>query len=353
MVFCPNCGTQYESLPLRCQCGYLFGSGPAAQTAPVAPSPEARFAFTGDGAELFKLYVQLILFSIPTLGIYSFWGRTEIRSYLWGSVQFAGQPFFYHGTGKELFLGWLKFFGGLIVLYAGVGWAAIAMGERGSLLAAAILYGTIFLLMPLAIHGALRYRLSRTSWNGRRFSYRGNLWKLALSFWIGALMTVVTLGLALPYFLADLRGYVVENIWFAGQRFDFSGRGKDLFWPFALHLLLYLPTLSLARFWYAAKQTEYYWARTSFASVPFRSTISVSELTLVKITNLLLTVFTFGIGYPWAICRQMRYLTANLSLDRLPAVTLTAGDDAAGTAFGDELGLALGTDAGIDAGFGL
>lgn len=119
MAYCPNCGTEYEVQPQRCQCGYLFGA-PSAPQQPPASSP-GTFGFTGNGAALLLLYIKLVVFSIFTLGIYSFWGRTEIRRYLWSNIRFAGQNFDYHGTGKELFFGWLKLIALFIVFFSVAG----------------------------------------------------------------------------------------------------------------------------------------------------------------------------------------------------------------------------------------
>jgi hypothetical protein len=69
------------------------------------------FAFRGEGKELFGIYFVNTLKTIFTLGIYRFWAKTKVRQYLWSNTVFAGDSFSYHGTGKELFRGFLKFFG--------------------------------------------------------------------------------------------------------------------------------------------------------------------------------------------------------------------------------------------------
>ena len=351
MAYCPNCGTEYETTPMRCNCGYLFSPG----VTPVLPSPEpGRFDFTGDGATLLVLYLKLIFFSIFTFGIYSFWGRVAVRQYLWSQIRLAGQPFGFHGTGKEMFLGWLKLMGILILLYGGAAVALISLGEIGpTVVGGSMVLLGFALLGPLALHGAIRYRWSRTSWQGRRFSYQGDFWRLTAIVWTGLFLTAISLTLYLPFFITNLRKYVVENTWFGGQQFEFSGQGKDMLWPYVKMLLLFFPTLTLYRFWYEAKLGNFSWQNTKFAGVPFRSSLSGDGLLILTFTNLLLTFFTLGIGLPWAVCRQLRYLTENLQLEQLPRVQLVAQAATAGSAFGDTLGEALGTDAGIDAGFGL
>lgn len=351
MAYCPNCGTEYEIQPQRCQCGYLYGA-PSAPPPPPASSP-GTFGFTGNGADLLLLYIKLIIFSIFTLGIYSFWGRTEIRRYLWSNIRFAGQNFDYHGTGKELFFGWLKLIALFIVFFSVAGLIIMLGGKDMEPVVGLIYLLGLSALAPLAIHGAVRYRWSRTSWQGRRFAYQGELVPLATIIIPGILLTVFTLSIYLPFFLTNLRRYITSNTWYAGQQFQFEGEGKDLLWPYVKMLLLFLPTLGVYRFWYQATMSNYNWTRTRFAGVPFRSTLQGGDLVLLFITNWLLTVFTLGIGLPWALCRTLAYLTENLQLEQLPRVQLVAQAAAGASAFGDTLGEVLGTDAGIDAGFGL
>lgn len=341
---------------MRCQCGYLFGSAQPVVVpvvAPVASSGPARFEFSGDGGALAMMYLKTILLSFVTLGIYSFWGRTEIRRYLWSNVRFVGQPFSYHGTGKELFLGWLKFFGMFLAVFGSIAVFSLYGDKEFAPFAALLFYVGLALLVPVAIHGALRYRYSRTAWQGRRFSYRGNLFELAKVFWLGALLTAITLSIYLPYFLNDLRKYIVNNSWYGTQRFEFTGGGRDLRWPYIKFLLLFFPTATLYRFWFQGEQTRYYWAKTKFGGTAFESSVSGGGLFFLTLTNGLLTAFTLGIAYPWAVCRQFRYTLENLRLSSLPNIVADGTAIEAGDAFGDALGAALGTDAGIDAGFGL
>ena len=351
MAFCPNCGTQYDAVPLRCQCGCLFGSA-LPQAAPTATSVPARFEFSGEGGALARMYLKTILLSFVTLGIYSFWGRTEIRRYLWSRVRFSGQPFSYHGTGKELILGWLKFFGLIAVLWAGTTLGVLYFPKIGPELGI-LFVAALLCLVPVAIHGALRYRYSRTSWQGQRFSYRGNLFELIKIFWIGTLLTAISLSIYLPFFLNDLRKYVVNNSWYGTQRFEFTGEGRDLLWPYIKFLLLLLPTLTLYRFWFQSKQTRYYWSNTKFGGAAFASSVSGGGLLFLTLTNGLLTAFTLGIAYPWAVCRQFRYTLENLRMTALPHIVAAGVANEGGNAFGEALGDALGTDVAIDAGFGL
>ena len=50
------------------------------------------------------------LLRILTLGVYHFWGKTEVRQRIWSAVRIDGEPLDYRGTGGELFRGFLIVF---------------------------------------------------------------------------------------------------------------------------------------------------------------------------------------------------------------------------------------------------
>jgi len=64
--------------------------------------------FHGRGGSLFGIQIVNLFLSLITLGVYSFWGRVKVRNYMMSQTEFAGDRCAYHGTGRELFIGWLK-----------------------------------------------------------------------------------------------------------------------------------------------------------------------------------------------------------------------------------------------------
>ena len=50
------------------------------------------------------------LLRILTLGVYHFWGKTEVRQRMWSAVRIDNEPLEYRGTGGELFRGFLIVF---------------------------------------------------------------------------------------------------------------------------------------------------------------------------------------------------------------------------------------------------
>lgn len=272
-----------------------------------------RMAFHGAGGELFGIFINNILMNIVTLGIYHFWGKTKVRQYLWSQTAFAGDRFAYHGTGKELFLGWLKFIGILLVL--GLLLTLLeALGPIGQLISVLLTIG-FFLVIPLFMVGAWRYRLARSSWRGVQFSFRG-VGKSAV--WLyakGAFLTMITLGFYTPFFIAQTEKFWRENSYMGDAHFEFGGNGKDVFKMWIVAILLMIPTAGIYFFWYQAKMKSYLWAHTHFGGGAFRFTATGVDFFKLNLGNLLLLIVTVGFGYAWVIVRNQNFLAEHLSLE--------------------------------------
>ena len=63
--------------------------------------------FDGRGGRMIGLGFINGILKVLTLGLYSFWAKTEVRRRIWSATRLNGEPLSYTGTGKELFLGFL------------------------------------------------------------------------------------------------------------------------------------------------------------------------------------------------------------------------------------------------------
>jgi uncharacterized membrane protein YjgN (DUF898 family) len=81
--------------------------------------------------------------------------------------------------------------------------------------------------MPLAIHGSYKYRMSRTSWRGVRFGYRGDRNEFVKLFLNG--FYTVTLGIYGSWFKMNLRSYVLSNIRFGDAEMNYDGDGGIIY----------------------------------------------------------------------------------------------------------------------------
>lgn len=257
-----------------------------------------------------------LLRTLVTLGVYRFWGRVRVRRYLLSQTAFEGDRFAYHGTGKELLLGFLKAVLFFLLPITALNVAGQLSGDEVLANASQILTSAaVFLFIPMAMVGARRYRLSRTSWRGIRFSFRGTTWDFIKLFIAGSLLTSLTLGLYYPVFQTKVQAFMVAHSRFGQRSFRFDGRGRDLLRPFLLALLLTLPTLGLCWFWFQASKTRYFWQHTFFETARFRSTMTGRQLLNLTIGNSLLLVITLGFAWPWVLVRSGRFALAYLTIE--------------------------------------
>jgi uncharacterized membrane protein YjgN (DUF898 family) len=284
---------------------------------PAPPSGTMRRpTFHGAGGTLFGIHVVNTLLILITLGFYYFWAKTRLRRYLFGQTEIEGDRFAYHGTGRELLLGTLKavlVFGVPIVLLNVVrdvlNVPALVKVGAGVLSAS-----LLFVLFPVAMVGARRYRLSRTSWRGIRFSFRGRVWELVKIVLVGTFLIGLTFGLYYPVLLVKRQAFMISNSYFGSERFDFAGRGRDLFWVYVQAILLTLPTLGLSWVWYIARKRRYFWDHTSFGAARFSCTVTGRALLSLWAVNLLLLVGSLGLAWPWVRVRNIHFAFHNLAL---------------------------------------
>lgn len=341
---CPRCGLiQMRSAACK-SCGAVIGGSlsvpseatatrkaPAAPTTRLSPQPAThaesprveardqptrRLTFHGSGGSLFGILAVNLLLTLITLGLYSFWGRAKVRRYLLSQTEFEGDRFAYHGTGMELFIGFLKalpIFVALILLNLLP--ALLGLGKTVEIGMNILFFVLLFLFIPVATVAALRYRLSRISWRGIRFSFRGKVLDFLKLFVGGSLLSLVTLGIYYPIFATKQYDYVVSHSYFGNKKFGFDGRGGDLIWSHLLALLLTLPTLGLYWLWFTAKIIRYLASHTSLTTARFQSTMTGRRLLAFYAANMLLLLVTLGVAFPWITVRAMRFFFDHLTLE--------------------------------------
>jgi uncharacterized membrane protein YjgN (DUF898 family) len=320
----------------------------AGSTSLVSAGGLRRLTFHGLGGTLFGIYVVNILLTIVTFGFYRFWGRTKVRRFMLSQTAFEGDRFAYHGTGKELLLGFVK-----AVLFVGMPITALNTAARLShdvaiiIASQAFTYLLVFTFIPIAMVGARRYRLSRISWRGIRFSFRGRARAFIKIFVLGSLLTMLTLTFYYPFFQARQQGFMVSHSHFGRRPFRFDGRGRDLFGAYVVALLLLVPTLGIYMFWFNARMTRYFWEHTSFETSRFRSTMTGGALLVQTLVNAIMLIVTLGLAWPGVLIRRTRFEFAYLSVEGPLDLAGIVQEPQLATATGDALSSLLGADVGF------
>lgn len=317
-------------------------------------------------AGLIALSLKIFVLRILTLGIYHFWGKTEVRRKIWSAVHLQNQPLEYTGTGKELFLGFLivtfliiaplyAVFVGIILYFGELHWATFAAQFAFTIM--------ILLLIGVAQYRARRYRLSRTNWRGIRGGMAGSPWRYAwTSFWTMFLIPL-TLGWIVPWRSVKLQRILTNETRFGEMAMRFEGGAGPLYLPYLgfwlgfitvyglaaglLYALLggdtllqlfrpqpagTLPSfqviillalvimgavimLSVISAWYTARLYNHFAASTHIDDARFN--LSATPLSLVGLTigNLLLSLLTLGIATPIVQTRLAGYFVTRLNID--------------------------------------
>ena len=319
---------------------------PASPTLPT--ESEQRVSVRAEGSVLFAMRVLNLLLSLLTLGVYSFWGKAKVRRYVCGQAEFQGDWFVFHGTGRELLVGWLRALPALAFIFLFPYILPLVWQHKFSPWVAQLCALAAFLVLwPVARVGAYRYRLNRMSWRGIRFSYRGKAFRFLMASLLGGFLTVITLGIYAPFLQVRLRRLLFEKTYFGDGVFQFSGRGRHLSVAWLFALPLGVCSLGIGWAWWSALRHRYYWAHTTFAGSRFRCTATGAKLLWLWIGNLLIIVPTIGLGMSWAMLRTLRFWTRHICLVGEPGLAAIRQDERTTTAMGESFADFLGFDFGF------
>ncbi|PQV55641.1 uncharacterized membrane protein YjgN (DUF898 family) [Defluviimonas denitrificans] len=278
-------------------------------------SPAVMARYTGTGSALFGLALLNGLFTILTLGIYRFWGKTRIRRYIWSSVDLGGNRPEYTGTGLEKFLGFLVavvvlaiYLGlvQLILFYFGMHFVLEPKSEAQALMQIAVVYISLFAIMPLMIfarYRARRYMMARTRFMGIRFGMDKGAWGYVWRAIAHGALTVVTLGILLPRQTFWLEKYKTDRSWYGDQKFTQDGRWTGLYGAMR-HVLIGLALVVLG---FVAMVVAGVMAQGSSGE-------DLSAIAMIGIVLTFIGLLWAAIGYLYYRVHAYRYLMDNTIL---------------------------------------
>ncbi len=311
------------------------------------------------------LSIRNFLLTILTLGIYSFWGKTEVRRRIWNAVRINDEPLEYTGTGWELFRGFLLaavFLGGGAMIHGVIVAILSAGNEQLAQILFLPLYVIGFWLFGLAIYRTWRYRLRRTRWRGIRATLAGSPVKYANAYFLSGLLVPLSLGWLLPWRLRKLHTLMTRDtrigtarlrvdpepalgplyrvfapLWFGGllpyvlilllvvEVINAAIRhqgGQPIAMPVELPpaLLVVLLVLSLLlfmwlRYRYLAQATNWLTGHVRLQGGRFRLNLRPMRLFLLHLGNLFIILLSLGILAPVAQKRLARYMVSNISFE--------------------------------------
>lgn len=282
------------------------------------PVVQNSINFNGNGSQLLVIMLVNNILTILTLGLYYPWARVKSIKYLYENTSLNQTNFEFLGTGAELFKGFIKFFVFIIVFYGLIFYASTLNNPIYNVMVSLVFLVAITLIIPVAIHGSLRYRLSRTTWRGIHFGYRGMLFKFFIDYLLGSFISLFTMGIYQSWFVNKMRTYVIGNIRFGSIQFGYDGKGDELF-IINLKALIFVPlTFGMYYFWYRAEYIRYFANHTYLEQdgqkFYLKANLDGANFFSLSLVNIFLTLFTFGLGVPFVIIRTIDFFISNLEI---------------------------------------
>jgi uncharacterized membrane protein YjgN (DUF898 family) len=155
------------------------------------------------------------------------------------------------------------------------------------------------------------------------FRYTGTGGDLFVTFLVGSILTAITFGIYLPWFIVKLNRYFAAHTEFETRtgtlRFDFQGTGGDLFVKLLVGGLLTSVTLGLYAPWFVTNLIKYNCDGSTATGADgtkygVRYAGTGGALFVALFVGLLLSSVTFGLYAPWFLCRLYREVAANAAI---------------------------------------
>lgn len=339
----------------------------------------ASVVFTGNAGEYFKIWIVNIALTIVTLGIYSAWAKVRKLRYFYGNTSIDDGHFDYHAKPTAILFGRVIAVGMVFVYY---------LLSQYEPVAGLALIAIIVLLVPVLMVRAKIFQLRNTSYHGLRFNFQRNYKDSFIVFYGGALITLLSLGLAAPSAIYMRNKFVANNAGYGQTLFEFGGRQGEfygIFWRsvglallgaigivfitgglgaaagavlgdsaaggLAVQAITILLTLILVAFYAAigiyvqTRQRNYVWNSTTLGDNRFESTLSVRRMVFILLSNAVAIALSLGLLIPWAQVRLARYRAEQMTLHLADNWRdYIAAKDGQASALGEEIGEAFDVD---------
>lgn len=277
-----------------------------------------KIQYDGKLNHLYKLWLVNLIFSIFTLGIYTFWGRTRVRKFVARSLTLQNDRFEYTGKGKELFLAYLKVMGVFLLLwgiYFSVHYLVLNLLDLPFIMdiihttLVVIYIPALFFLIYAGHYGALRYRLSKTRWRGIRFHLEGSSFSFAFFALGRAILSIFSAGLLIPKSVLEKEKWTLNKMAYGNLKFSMQYENHDLNRINIITGLLAIPTFLLSRVWFSIALYRFVYDHTHLGNLRFRFTMTPLQSLALFFKGIFLLIITFGLGYPIVLQMNLKAIT--------------------------------------------
>ena len=209
--------------------GDLTAERLAPAQAELVQSQREYLQFHGKAGEYFRIWIVNLSLTILSLGIYSAWAKVRKNRYIYGNLELAGSHFDYTARPLIILRGRLL----AIVLLA----VYLSAEYFMPLLSTAFIL-LLSLATPWLIVRSRMFNMRYTAYRNIRFSFNpvyGQAIKVILLY---GFLSIITLGLAVPYAHFQRNRMLVDNTNFGNLNFKLAELGKKFYTGYTLGALL-------------------------------------------------------------------------------------------------------------------
>ncbi|NVK31661.1 MAG: DUF898 family protein [Gammaproteobacteria bacterium] len=326
----------------------------------IVPINYRQVQFDGNAIEYTRIWVQNLLFTLLTLGLYSPWAKVRRMRYFYHHTVINGHRLRYTAEPWQILRGRV-----LALALFGLYFFATEFSQITAIAITAL----VVLLLPWLLHQSYRFKLRNTAYRGVYFRleaplgvfYQVFLPSIAFlfmpnllagmfvyeSWWESGLFLGLAIlpWIALPLILGMFQRKIQQHIWWGNQRVSVSGSTAGLIGGYIGHmvlavlisfcigiilfaqntesifvlgalgvLLITVPWLYLESYAMAAVQNSI-WSKTRLNDVRFQCNLSGFGLFKLRLINFVLTLITLGLFQPAAKIRVARYRVAAILIE--------------------------------------
>ena len=336
----------------------------------------ARFEFTGNAVEYFRIWIVNVFLTVITLGIYSAWAKVRRTRYLYSSTRLAGAPFEYLAEPLQILKGRLIALG-LLALY-------VVSGHVAPLLQVAEML--LFLgFLPWLVNRARAFSLRNTAYRNITFDFEGQYGEAAGVYLLWPVLLGLSGGLLYPLYVWRRSKFAIANSRYGSQGFSFEVTPGPYFLAYLKFAGLLVLLLVAAIFALGAGAatlrgeagglgvggmvlgvaggiiallatltylhvavTNLTWSSIEIAGMRTRCDLTTPAMFWIAFSSLVGIVLSFGLLIPWAEIRMARYRIERTSLDHAENLDALVGTQSRHIgAAGEELSDLLGIDVAV------
>lgn len=270
--------------------------------------------FEGSGAEYFLIFLKHVFLTVVTLGIYFAWAKSERRAFVWKSLSFHGHAFRYTGTGLELFKGYMLLTAAYATFFLVPGLVGSFHSALGGIVQVAF-FVSLFGVIPFVLVRSRAFLYNRTTWRGIRFGLLREYAEYAKEFFVGVVLTILSLGLYAPINANRLHRITMNNTRFGSLAFHYDGNDREVWWLTIRGYALTFVTLGIYYFWYRAELERYRAAHTRIGEhAVLHSDVTGVQLMMLYSLNAIGLTLSFGLAFPWILMYSLGQLADRYSV---------------------------------------